>query len=226
MSKSSKKSPKGSSPFGAHLGFGQLSELATELQGLRQNPPKISSTPGSRAGDILGFVRGLRISARLAYFLRDRLSSYAAVIDVSWGHLLDDNENLASCSPECDIIIHAKGFHRRWNGGERPLMDFCFIKASAARSVVSCKATLTSIDKKYPKAMKEFGVAKVFLFAECCEQSAFARMKAAARKAGYSGLYCLYFTKKGQAGFQRNENLYVEFVEAIEGTIRAKGAKP
>lgn len=220
MRKTSKQTKKAISPFGATLGFGQLSELATELHGLRQSPPRVTKTPGRRTGDILGFVRGLRISARLAYFLRDRLSIYPQV-DVSWGHLLDDSDNLASCSPECDIVIHQRGFHRRWNGGDHPIMDFRFIKASSACSIVSCKSQLASIDADYPQAMKEFGVKKVFLFAECCEEAAFARLETSAKKAGYAGLCCLYFTKKNRVGFTRNETLYVEFVAAIERTLPA-----
>ena len=165
-----KKSPK---QFGESLGLEQLNELVTDLQSLRNNPPFVTVKPGKREGDILGFVRGLRLSARLTYFLRERFSH--TEYEVNWGHLLD--ANLASCSPECDVVIHEKGHHRKWNGGEQPIMDFRFILASRAKVVVSCKSTLSSIDIHYPAALKAFGVKKVFLFAECCEESRLAGLE-------------------------------------------------
>jgi hypothetical protein len=209
--------------FGTTLGCTQLNELAAELRSLRQAPPQITRRPGRprpggrprrgrREGDILGFVRGLRISAKVTYFLRERLSSHTE-FDVNWGHLLDNN--LAFCSPECDIVIHSKGHHQRWNGNEHPIMDFRFILASSAKIVVSCKSSLTSIDKAYPVILKRFGVKNVFLFAECCEAKRYNALKASAKKAGYAGLCCLYFTTTADPGFKVNEQLYEDFVSAI-----------
>ena len=168
--------------------------------------------PGRREGDILGFVRGLRFAARLTYFLRTRLSDLDR--DINWGHLLDATGK--SCSPECDIVIHTRGFHEEWNGGKKPIMDFKFILASAAKVVVSCKSFLGNIDADYPSTLKKFGVKSVFLFAECCEEKRFVSLQKAAKRAGYAGLYALYFTTVGVPGFKQDERLYVEFVTAIK----------
>jgi len=201
--------------FGEALGFTELSELVTELLWLRQAPPEVTETPGHREGDILGFVRGLRLSARLTYFLRERLSG--TQYEVDWGHLLD--AALASCSPECDIVIHTKGHHRRWNGGEHPIMDFRFIQASAARAVISCKSTLSAIDTRYPQVVKTFGVKQVFLFAECCKESRFEGLRKTAKNAGYAGLYCLYFTNTNGMGVKQDERLYAAFVKSVSKVV-------
>ena len=212
--------------FGFALGFGDLIGLATELQELRLAPPAVTTGKRTRTGDILGFVRGLRLSARLAYFLRDQISHTEC--EVSWGHLLDDNE--ASCSSECDIIIHKKGHHRRWNGNDRPIMDFRFVRAVYAKAVVSCKSMLTSVDAKYPKSLKKFGVKRVFLFAECCRDTHLPRLKKAARKAGYAGLCCLYVITTRKPGFTRDEKMYRSFSNgvlkaAVEGEKLRKKTK-
>lgn len=197
--------------FGQAIAFGQLYELAGELKELRLAPPKVTKKKGSRLGEILGFIRGLHLSARLAYFLRDQLSHTNC--DVNWGHLLDDN--YASCSPECDIIIHDKGQLRRWNGGDRPIMDFRFIRVTHAKAIVSCKSSLTSIDSKYPAILKKFGVKRVFLFAECCKKKDLIRLRKAAKKAGYAGLFCLYLIETGKSNFSRNERDYRAFTNAV-----------
>src|SRR6266576_7224155 len=102
--------------LGQVLRVEQLTALTVELQKLRSNPPIVKRRAGIREGDILGFVRGLRLSARLIYFLRERLSSTG--LEVNWGHLLDQSEE--SCSPECDVIVHTPGHVREWNGGNAP----------------------------------------------------------------------------------------------------------
>lgn len=97
------------SAVGANLRIEQLVGLREELQILRHHPPLIKRLDGKYEGDILGFVKGLRLSARVIYFLRERLSSTG--LEVSWGHILDQKER--SCSPECDVVIHRKGYVRR-----------------------------------------------------------------------------------------------------------------
>jgi hypothetical protein len=207
MAKSSLSAPV---KFAENLAIEELSELRTELQSLRAYPPLVKRGDGKYEGDILGFVKGLRLSARLIYFLRNRLSG--TDLEVNWGHLVANGE---SCSPECDIIIHTKGHVRRWNGGDRPIMDFKFVETDRVRAVVSCKSSLLGIDKSYPNALKRYGVKHVFLFAECCRETQFARLQVRAKDAGYSGLWCLYLSQKGPLPVKFDEEWYVDFGKAI-----------
>jgi len=108
--------------LGKGLRTEQLRGLAEELHSIRDYPPIVSKGDGRYEGAILGFVKGLRLSARIIYYLREQLSDMN--YEISWGHLLNDSE--ASCSPECDIIIHKKGHLRQWNGSKDPIMNFCF----------------------------------------------------------------------------------------------------
>jgi hypothetical protein len=185
--------------------------MAGELRELRLGPPVVITGGGHRVGDILGFVRGLRLSARLIYFLREQISHTDCEVD--WGHLVDDA--CASCSPECDVIVHKRGHLRRWNGGDRPIMDFRFIRVTHARAVVSCKSVLTSIDRKYPATLKKFGVKRVFLFAECCRHNDLARLRKTAKKAGYAGVFCLYLTETGNPRIKRSDRDYRAFTDAV-----------
>ena len=196
----------------------QLRSLATELHGLRDYPPIVSKGNGKYEGDILGFVKGLRISARIIYFLREQLSDMD--YEINWGHLLDDAE--ASCSPDCDIIIHIKGHVRKWNDTNKPIMDFNFIKAKNAEIVVSCKSKLGKIDKEYPKSLKKYGVNYIFLVAECCKEIQYHSLKKRARRAGYAGLYCLYFMDKNET-MKCDESVHAEFINVIRKVlIKAK----
>lgn len=207
MAKSSLSAPV---KFAENLAIEELSELRTELQSLRAYPPLVKRGDGKYEGDILGFVKGLRLSARLIYFLRNRLSE--TDLEVNWGHLVANGE---SCSPECDIIIHTKGHVRRWNGGDHPIMDFKFVETDRVRAVVSCKSSLRGIDKSYPIALKRYGVKHIFLFAECCRETQFARLQNRAKTAGYSGLWCLYMSQKGPLPVKSDEKSYVDFGKAI-----------
>jgi hypothetical protein len=201
--------------LGATLSVQQLESLCAELQKLREYPPLTRRQNGKYEGDILGFVKGLRLSARVIYFLREWLSD--THFEVNWGHVL--NEEQRSCSPECDIIIHSKGHVRKWNGdgGTDPVMNFRFVRAGDVRAVVSCKSQLDSIDADYPKQLKQFGIRKVFLFAECCREDRITALRAKAKGAGYSGLWCLYFTQKGpdNSMFSRDETMYVDFGKVV-----------
>ena len=205
-------------PFGPALRIEALAGLTRELQVVRQYPPVTKRADGKYEGDILGFVRGLRLSARVLYFLRDHLSESG--LEVSWGHLLDDNEE--SCSPECDIIVHEKGFVHRWNGSENPVMNFTFVKASKVRFVVSCKSILGSIDKDYPATLRKFGVRKIFLFAESCDESQVEHLRKKAGEAGYAGMWCLYTTNKNQLPFLvTNDGMLVEFGQKLLEAVKA-----
>jgi len=173
----------------ASLATIELSNLANELRDF-SDYKLTSDGKGEYVGSILGFVKGLRISAKLIYFIRTTLSNHPC--DVNWGHIIDISRD--SCSPECDVIVHDRGLFARWNGGEKPIMDFLFIESKYVKAVVSCKSRLTAIDKDYPRHMNAHGINKVFLFAECCSHTNYANLRAQALQAGYSGLWCAYFT--------------------------------
>jgi hypothetical protein len=74
---------------------------------------------------------------------------------------------------------------------------------------------LSSVDARYPKSLRKFGVKRVFLFAECCKDTHFPRLKKAARKAGYAGLCCLYLIKTRKPGFTRDEKMYRSFSNGV-----------
>jgi hypothetical protein len=199
------------SAFGIGLGTEQLTGMNAQLQYLRSAPPLVKRADGKYEGDILGFVKGLRLSAGVIYFLQQRLGEID--VEVSWGHLVDEQER--SCSPECDVIIHLKGSIQKWNGTDKPIMEFKFVKVSRAKVVVSCKSQLRSIDKDYPQMLKKFGVKKVFLFAECCNAGSFKGLRERAKRAGYADLCCLYFTTS--TGFvEVNKSLWSEFGDSVE----------
>lgn len=215
MTQLAKRKSKPVHKFGANLAYGKFNELAAEFQGLRLSPPDAPVSPGTRSGEILRFVRGLRLSARVIYILRGILSGEN--VEVSWGHLL--NEDRAICSRECDIIVHGKGYVNKWNGEEHPVMDFRFIDASKAHAIVSCKSILTTVDVDYPKEMKQFGIKNTFLFAECCAKDDFEELKKKSRKAGYAALGCLYFTSLKTAGFATDDSVHHHFADSISKCV-------
>jgi hypothetical protein len=189
---------------------------------VRQYPPITKREDGKYEGDILGFVRGLRLSARVLYFLREHLSETG--LEVSWGHLL--NEQQQSCSPECDIIVHEQGVVRRWNGFKDPVMNFSFVKASKVRFVVSCKSLLSSVDADYPATLKQFGVSKIFLFAESCDESHVERLRKKAVQSGYAGMWCLYTTnKKNPSLLGTNDGMLIEFGQKMLAAAKPKGQR-
>jgi hypothetical protein len=206
---------RGVASLGTALRTEQLRGLAGELQGLRHCPPLVRKANGKYEGDILGFVKGLRFSARVAYFLREQLPKGSC--EVSWGHLLDAEER--SCSPECDIIVHREGLVRKWNDHKTPIMEFAFVSAEKALAVVSCKSVLKQIDEQYSKSLESYGVKHVILFAESCPQRRLAALRAKALSAGYKGLWCLYTTAKDGSFLDINEQDYVDFLEAVKGTL-------
>jgi hypothetical protein len=162
--------------------------LAYELYNLRVRI-EVAARP------ILGFVRGLYLSTRLIYALREKLSRYS--LEVDWGHLLDTDSNYVS--RECDIIIHKIGQITKWNGNKEAVMDFRFIRSNDAVAVISCKSLMNSIKSKdvlYCSDLKPL-VDNVLLFAECCHPTSVDSLKRKAKEAGYAGFWRLYsYTKK------------------------------
>ncbi len=214
MSKKRKKRKNATAGLGVGLRTEILRGLIGEINQVRQYPPLVYKGNGKYEGDILGFIRGLRFSARIAYFIREQLSE--TNYRISWGHLLDEQER--SCSPECDIIIHKKGHVRKWNGFRKSIMNFKFISSRKAVAVVSCKSTLKSIDTDHPKDLKKFGVKNVFLFAETCPKGSFARFSKAAKKAGYKGLCCLYLTNP-DGSVSIEDAMHMAFIKDLRKAI-------
>lgn len=191
--------------------------MAGELYLLREEyPPLTKRADGKYEGDILAFVKGLRISSLLTYCLRDWLSG--SQWDASWGHVIDKEGK--SCSPECDIIIH-KGYVRHWNGdgGMRPVMDFKFVDASDVLAVVSCKSRVATVDDDYPSQLKKYGVERVLLFGECCSATNYDNLFAKAKEAGYLGLWCAYHHDGSGEGFITNEVMYAAFYQAVRSLL-------
>ena len=87
------------------LRLGGFHSLVDELIQWNIDPEIVEMQKNKDPGLILPFVKGLRLSARLVYIIRDHLSCLP--LQVSWGHLLSPNGD--SCSPECDVIVHQQG---------------------------------------------------------------------------------------------------------------------
>lgn len=185
--------------------------LVGQLVPWRLDPSVILMDRARDKGRVLGFVKGLRFSAKIAYLTRNILSTDN--IEVSWGHLVDNKGK--SCSPECDIIIHHPGHLRRWNGSEKPIMDFKFIDCRQALGIVSCKSLTRAIDKKYCETFKKYRLKNIFLFAECCNPKSVDRLTEQAKKAGYKGFYYLYTIDKDQK-ILTNEEVYMKFIKTIQ----------
>lgn len=211
MAKIAHKRKRARRDLGVALRTEALHALIAELQQLRQYPPLVHKGKGKYEGDILGFVRGLRLSARIAYFVRDQLND--TQYRTSWGHLLDDAER--SCSPECDVIVHKKGYVRAWNGFKKSIMNFKFIRANEAVAIISCKSQLNSIDAAYPKGLKKFGIKHVLLFAETCPERSFERLRKKAKKAGYRGLWCLYLTGTDGSMKSIKDAIHLDFIKTV-----------
>jgi len=188
-----------------------------ELGTLRFHPPLVKREDGKYEGDILGFVKGLRLSARIIYFLRERLSHTG--LEVSWGHIIDETGQ--TCSPECDVIIHEQGYIRKWNGNEHPIMDFKFVQADSVRAIVSCKSFMRDIDKDYPATLKKYGIENVFLFAECCIKSQSVKLEAAAKSANYLGVWWLYLLDYADSPmFETDTKMHCDFGNAVEAAVK------
>ena len=172
-----------------------------------------------RKGRVLPFVRGLRLSTQLIYFLRNLLSGSG--LTSNWGHLLDSEGNFCSC--ECDVIIHKNGHIERWDGDEHQVMDFRFIRQEDAVAVISCKSYLKAsyVDKQYCESMKEF-VDRVWLFAECCDPNSIERIRNKAEECGYEKFWPLYTWNKRTEPTPNREG-WNDFVEEVERLKEAEG---
>lgn len=208
--------------FGQGQDISPFEELCAALLTTRECPPvvTIQQKNGKRKkrGDILDFIKGLRLSARLIYILRERLRDQG--VEVNWGHVEDDSQRL--CSPECDIIIHDGGVADRWNGrNDHCVMDFLFIKREAVKAIISCKSTLTAsgIDADFAEVVrKTFKIKNTFLFAETVDHSQYASLKKKAKAAGYKGLWPLYRLAPNDQKV-KNPQDYLDFLHALRQAI-------
>jgi hypothetical protein len=197
---------------GDSLDLGPFDALCGELGARRIDSVIPEIQQGTGRGRILGFVRGLRVSAHLIYAIRDALSG--TDLEADWGHILD-GEGI-SCSPECDVIIHRRGWKTRWNGRHDPVMDFKFIESSKAVAVVSCKSYVTRIGQEhrdYCTRVKRYA-RRVWFFGECCNPEAVARLTRAARSAGYAGFWYLY-AWDGKRSIEPNRQGWLDFLRAL-----------
>jgi len=193
----------------------EFHSLQEELSQWRVDPQIQEMERESPGGVILGFVKGLRLSARLIYAIREHLSTFG--LEADWGHLLTEEGD--SCSPECDIIIHLPGWERRWNGYEHGIMDFKFINCREAIAVISCKSFIREVDRSYRQKLRPY-VDKVFLFAECCEPNAVNRLRRSAQSAGYVGFWYLYACNQATSVCTVDENQWKDFLIKLRRIAR------
>jgi hypothetical protein len=209
MSKSISKRHSG--VLGKTLLLEDFEVLAGKLK--RWRAPEIQKLELEKgSGLVLGFVKGLKLSAGLIYAIRKRISTHD--LEVHWGHLLNPGED--SCSPECDVIIHKKGFFYEWNGDGQAdrVMDFKFIKSEDAIAVISCKSHAKSIDRNYPTKLKPY-VKTVLLFAECCPPRQYGRLRCQARDAGYRDFWCLYTYDDSSGICDTQPKHWQEFMDTV-----------
>jgi hypothetical protein len=190
----------------------RLGQMFQEFSTWRIDPFIREMEAKRQKGRVLAFVRGLRLSAHLIYTIREILSGTNLTAD--WGHLLDESEDFCSC--ECDVIIHRKGWFRRWNGTHEPVMDFQFIKQSEVVAVISCKSYLRAaqIDEEYCTLMKPF-VKRIWLFAECCGPRSIDNIQEKAFRFGYEKFWHLYTWSK-QKDCEPNKDGWNSFVTEVK----------
>jgi hypothetical protein len=202
------------------LNLGEFHSLKEELSQWRVDPQILEMERERPGGIILGFVRGLRLSARLIYAIRHHLSS--SNLEVDWGHLLTANGS--SCSPECDIIIHLPGYEHIWNGHKDPIMDFKFINCEKAVAVISCKSFLRVVDRRYSERMRPY-IGNILLFAECCEPNAVERLKRSAESAGYKGFWYLYACNQNTSECIVDEMQWINFIQTLKSLVRVRSRR-
>jgi len=198
-----------------NLAIGELQNLATELSGYSDYAPLLSNGNGQYSGHILGFVKGLRLSAKLIYFLRKCLSGKG--LEVSWGHIIDPSSG--ACSPECDVIIHSPGFYEKWNGGDKPVMDFSFIEKDQVKAVISCKSKVAAFDADYPQLLRNMGINAVYVFGESCSKTNYPTLKTRATSLGYLGFWVSYFTTGSNEEIEMDETHHEEFFNHMRDNI-------
>lgn len=199
---------------GTALRLSDFERVAGELKRWRASDDLriIQATKGSAL--VLPFVKGLRLSAQLTYVLRMELSH--TDLEVDWGHLLDAQEE--SCSPECDVIIHRKGYIRKWNGTDHPIMDFRFVQHASALAVVSCKSYAKDVDAKYVRKLRPY-VRHVLLFAECCAPDKVSSLRKRAKDAGYAGFWYLYTYDEATSLCVTDPSGWLSFLQAIRSRV-------
>ncbi len=203
---------------GAILEMEEFERLAGELRPWRKSDDLEVIEKAKGSALVFPFVKGLRLSARLIYILRAHLSE--TNLEVDWGQLLNDQGD--SCSPECDIIIHHKGFHREWNDHKNPVMHFRFIKGEKAVAVVSCKSYADRVDTGYAKKLHHY-VKNVLLFAECCAPGRVNSLRKKAKAAGYTGFWHLYTYDDKSGSCINDPDTWTDFLRTVISiTRRAK----
>lgn len=191
--------------------------IKAQLLGYRLSPfiRAKEAEEGANKGLIFPFARGLRFSALLIYAIREVLSG--SEFEVSWGQIVDD-EGYA-CSGECDIIIHKKGYRKKWNGSDagNHIMDFKFIEKQNAVAVISCKSylTKTAVEETYCKNMLNY-VKKVWLFAECCGPDSVKLIREQASKDGYEHFWYLYTWSRTTDEIVDDVKGWLHFIEMVK----------
>ncbi len=205
---------KKSAPLSQVLELEDFESLSAELKAWRTDEEIRTIEYQKGSGLVLGFVKGLRLSAKLIYAIRKSLSGTS--LEVDWGHLL--NEDGTSLSPECDVIIHKKGMINRWNGNLNPIMDFKFIKSSEAVAVISCKSEAKSIDKAHKKYCEKLNkyVDNMMLFAECCPKGRVDTLITRAKEAGYKGFWYLYTIDEKTNECCNNPRVWKSFLTTLK----------
>jgi len=170
---------------------------------------------------ILPFVKGLKFSAQILYIANDLLEG--SKLKAVWGHIVNEKDEYNVYSRECDIIIYNSTIPNwkvnNWNGKRQDrIMDFYFIRKSAAVGVISCKSNMDTTDKAYPKLMKKY-VDNVWLFAECCGHNREASLRKQAKKYGYKDLWFLYSweVKKESVPNQKSWERFEDSIKKIAG---------
>jgi len=207
------------------LAVGTLPQLYHEMSQLRIDDVLSMMRKRRERGRILEFVRGLRISAHLIYTLRSYLQGTG--LEAHWGHIVDDNETV--CSPECDVIIHRPDTMGlvRWNGNEKPVMDFHFVPQRSAVAVISCKSLIRSlreVDEAYCLEVKKY-VDHVFLFAECCDSGTQDKWRKRVLDAGYAGFGYLYEYNRRAQSTDANHDVWRGFLSAVRERVTARSGK-
>lgn len=188
------------------LWLADLRGIQEEFYGYRDYAP-VGPDEKRGSGQILPFVRGLYLSARIIYFIRDVLRSKQ--LHVNWGHIV--HESQIYCSPECDIIIHRLPAMKVWDGR---VLDFHFVDAKHVLAVVSCKSEVASVDEDYSKKLLAFGVPQIGLVGEVASRTNFINLRSKAKAAGYVDLWCLAL--EDAIGRGCDEPTLVEFIKFLE----------
>jgi hypothetical protein len=200
---------------GTTLRIASYNQLVGEMQTWRASRDLKALEAAKGSALVLPFVKGLRLSAQLIYILRRQLSE--TDLEVDWGHLLDDNEE--SCSPECDIIIHHKGHVEEWDGGERPVMHFKFVRRDRTVAVISCKSFARDVDAQYVQKLRPY-VKHVFLFAECCAPDKVTTLQKKAKRAGYATFGYLYTFDEKHSECVLDEDGWLRFLDAVASKVK------